>query len=89
MQIIIDNTYIKDLRQLPHAIQVQTALALERVAEARTFADIPHLKALKGVRHYFRIRVGNYRIGLYWNGVAFYVQRVGIRGSFYNTYPPN
>lgn len=88
MQLIIDNSYTKDLRRLPHVVQIQTALALERVVNAQTFADIPNIKALKGSPQYFRIRVGNYRIGLYWNGVAFYAQRIGVRGGFYTTYPP-
>jgi mRNA interferase RelE/StbE len=87
MRLIIDNSYIKDVRHLNHSTQIQAAEILEKIVNAQTFSEILHLKPLKGHPHYYRLRVGAYRIGLYWNGTAFFAQRIGRRGDFYKTYP--
>ena len=89
MRLIISNRYIRELRNINHVTQRQAAEALEQIGNAQTFSDIPHFKALKGHPNFYRIRVGNYRIGLYWNGETFYVERIGSRGDFYKTYPPD
>jgi mRNA interferase RelE/StbE len=36
---------------------------IEQVEAARTFQDIPNLKRLDAKRKYYRIRVGDYRVG--------------------------
>jgi mRNA interferase RelE/StbE len=88
MRLIIDKSYIKDVRHFNHTTQIQAAEALESILDAQTFSDIPHLKPLKGQLRHYRIRFGDYRIGLYWNGETFFAQRIGRRGDFYKTYPP-
>ena len=42
---------------------------------------------MQGYKNYYRIRVGNWRVGLFWNGVAFVIEDVGKRGDFYNRFP--
>jgi len=37
---------------------------IEAVETADSFALLPNLKPLKGSRNYFRVRIGDYRIGL-------------------------
>ena len=87
MQYQDTKDFRKELSGLPLAIQVQIIAALDKIEQAETFADIPHLKAMKGSPQYYRIRAGNYRIGLYWTGNFFYLQRVGVRGNFYKKFP--
>ena len=78
----------KSLTRLPKAIQIQVLEAIESIEEANTMNDIVNFKTLKGYRNYARIRVGNYRIGLFWDGAMFLIESVGTRGDFYKTYPP-
>ena len=78
----------KSLTRLPNAVQIQAIQAIENIEAATTFSDIPHFKALKGYRNYYRIRIGSYRIGLYWDSEMFLIESVGTRGDFYKTYPP-
>jgi mRNA-degrading endonuclease RelE of RelBE toxin-antitoxin system len=53
MRLIIDKSYIKDVRHLNHTAQTQAAEALESILDAQSFSDIPHLKPLKGqLPHY-------------------------------------
>ena len=58
----------KQLAKLPQADQLAVLDALDALDTAESFADMPNLKALKGYKNYFRIRVGNWRIGLFWDG---------------------
>ncbi len=89
MRLIISNRYIREMRNINRVTQYQAAEALEQLQNAQTFSDILHLKSLKGHPNYYRLRVGNYRIGLYWDGETFYAERIGSRGDFYKNYPPN
>jgi mRNA interferase RelE/StbE len=87
MQTIETRKYQKRLIKLPAQDQLAVIDALDAIEEATTFADIPNLKALQGYKNYFRLRVGNWRVGLFWNGTAFIVEDIGKRGDFYNHYP--
>lgn len=78
----------KNMAQLPNTVQIQAIQALETIEIATTFAEIPHLKPLKGHRNFYRIRIGAYRIGLHWDGRQFIIDRIGTRGDFYKMYPP-
>lgn len=87
MQTIETRKFQKKLAKLPEQDQLAVIDALDTIEEAITFADIVNLKALQGYKNYFRLRVGNIRIGLFWNGTAFIVEDVGKRGDFYNHFP--
>lgn len=87
MQTIETRKFQKKLAKLPAQDQLAFIDALDTIEEAITFADIVNLKALQGYKNYFRLRVGNIRIGLFWNGTAFIVEDVGKRGDFYNHFP--
>jgi mRNA interferase RelE/StbE len=77
----------KQLTKLPKNDQIAVMDALDTLDEAETFADIPNMKAMQGYKNYFRIRVGNWRIGLFWDGELFQIQDVGKRGDFYKRFP--
>jgi mRNA interferase RelE/StbE len=77
----------KQLTKLPKNDQIAVLDALDTLDEAETFADIPNMKAMQGYKNYFRIRVGNWRIGLFWDGELFQIQDVGKRGDFYKRFP--
>lgn len=58
-------SFLKDLR----AIKDRDLLArvneiIQAVEKAQTPQEIPTLKKLRGERNYFRIRIGDYRLGL-------------------------
>ena len=82
-------TFLKDLANLPLVYR-------ERI-EKLTFKDIPELdnifgsldiKKMQGYKDYYRIRVGNYRIGCKVdaeNSIIFY--RVKSRNDIYKVFP--
>lgn len=87
MQIVSSRKFQKYFEKLTEKEQINVIEAVNSIKIAETFGDITHLKALKGFKNYFRLRVGNLRIGLYWDGDAFEIQDVGKRGDFYNRFP--
>ena len=65
----------KDLKNLPKNIQEKIKkLVFEEIPNKNSLSEIPNVKKLKGVDSYYRIRVGEYRIGFkYENGkIVFY-----------------
>jgi mRNA interferase RelE/StbE len=88
MEINLSRPFQKEVRSLSAPVKIRVLAIIERVIEAETLADIPNLKIMEGAHDYYRIRLGNYRIGIYRradNVIEF--QRVGTRGGFYNRFP--
>lgn len=65
MKIRIDKSFVKDVDKITdkkilqnlnkHIIQLETS---------RSLTELPNVKKIKGYNSYFRIRIGNYRLGL-------------------------
>ena len=65
MKTEFTGSFLRDVRKLPNgAIREQVAGAMLTVEAAPDTRSVPHLKKLSGSGWYFRIRVGEYRIGL-------------------------
>lgn len=90
MRIEITKQFIKAASKLSSPTQKQVAEAIDNFKKASSLSEINHLKPLysKKNRTYYRIRVGEYRIGLQLIEGIYYFQTIDIRGDFYKTYPP-
>ena len=88
MLIQDSKAFRKELLNLPTETQLQVIKCLENIEKATTFSEISHLKKLKGHSEYFRVRLSNYRIGLFWTGQSFIAETIAVRGNFYKKYPP-
>jgi mRNA interferase RelE/StbE len=68
-------------------LKLEIATAVRAVIAANSLHDIPQLKKLSGFKTAFRIRTGNYRIGiLYQNGVIYFVA-FAHRKDIYKEFP--
>lgn len=88
MQIQPTERFGKMLLKLPQNIQREVLTSIENIQIATSFVDISHFKALKGYPNYYRVRIGQYRMGLYWDGLQFIAQKIATRGDFYKGFPP-
>jgi mRNA-degrading endonuclease RelE of RelBE toxin-antitoxin system len=81
--------FLKDLKKLKkqpvYAALYQ--LAFEILPTASSLQDLPNVKALTGTDNRYRIRVGNYRIGLEIKGETIQMMRVLHRREFYRYFP--
>jgi mRNA interferase RelE/StbE len=58
-------SFLADVKKLRDGkVQHSVAQVIKRVERAIALADIPSLKRLSGHHNYFRIRIGDWRIGL-------------------------
>ncbi|MFN6562348.1 MAG: type II toxin-antitoxin system RelE family toxin [Nostoc sp. ChiSLP01] len=82
-------SFIKDLKALKSTPYYETikTLAFEEVPQILTFEEITNLKKLQGYENAYRIRVGDYRIGLIFDGETVLFQRVLHRKDIYRYFP--
>ena len=65
MEIKIDKSFQKDTRRIKDkAILQKIANTIANIQRAQNFGDIKSIKKIKGTTSMYRIRIGNYRLGI-------------------------
>lgn len=65
MKVEFRSSFVKDLKSIKDkAVLSRLRDVIEGVERAKTASEVSNLKKLKGPANYFRIRLGNYRIGI-------------------------
>lgn len=65
MRITFRKSFTRDLKKIgDQDILDRVTKVLEEVEAARTLQEISALKKLRGGKHFYRIRVGDYRLGV-------------------------
>ena len=65
MNVRIDKSFERDIKRIRDKdLLVKIADTIEQVQGAANQKEIKNLKKLKGFQSYYRIRLGDYRIGL-------------------------
>lgn len=88
MKIVIDKSFEKDTNAIKDKnLLNRIADCIENVQKAETITKITNLKKLKGGSIYYRIRMGDYRIGIVIrNNVVTFV-RFLHRKDIYTSFP--
>ena len=82
-------SFIKDLKSLK-STPIYTKIkkfTFEDILSYQNLSDISNLKKLKGEDNFYRIRVGDYRIGFFLRGNTITFCRVLHRREFYRYFP--
>lgn len=88
MKVEVNNSFIKQFdksKQLQLKVAIKTAI--ESVISAKQLVDIPNIKKLKGARTAYRIRVGDYRIGIVYEQNTVYFMAFDHRRDIYKKFP--
>lgn len=65
MNVQFRASFVKDLRSINDKDTLRRIKeTVEQIEQAQDLGNIPNLKKLKGSGNYFRVRVGEYRIGM-------------------------
>jgi mRNA interferase RelE/StbE len=83
-------SFLKDLKALkstPIFEQIKD-LVFEEILNAADLQTIVNLKKSKGDDNAYRLRVGDYRIGFYFQGETITFARVLHRKDIYRYFPP-
>ena len=86
MNILIDKSFERDAKRLPIQVQQQLREVLEKLASATSLQEVSPTK-MEGAKNAYRIRFGNYRIGLYLEGTDLVLSRVLDRKDIYKFFP--
>ena len=88
MKVLVNKKFLKDLVTLPAKERAKIEKVVFTDASNYTsFAQIPHIGKLKGYRNYYKIRFGDYRIGLKYEDDILIFERVLHRKDIYRYYP--
>ena len=81
----------KFLKQVSKIKDKKLAKEIEKVIEASekaaSLSEINNLKKLKGHKDFYRIRLGDYRIGIYFNNGDFTFAAIDNRKDIYKYFP--
>ena len=65
MNVRIDKSFEKDIKKIKDKVLLaKIADTIEQVQASTNQEEIKNIKKLKGFQSYYRIRIGDYRIGL-------------------------
>ena len=82
-------SFIKDLKELkstPYYGSIKEFVFAE-IPQINNFEEITNIKKLQGYDQAYRIRIGDYRIGIIFDGETLIFQRVLHRKDIYRYFP--
>jgi len=89
LQILYRKSFLRDLKKikiLPVYEEIYN-LVFNELSHMQDINEISNVKSMKGFANYYRIRMGDYRIGIEFVGEYLEVIRVLHRKEFYRFFP--
>ncbi len=81
-------SFVKDLRNIRDKSTLKRIQkTIEHVEHAQSLADVTNLKKLKGGSNYYRVKVGDYRVGIIVEGNEVSFIRCLNRKEIYRYFP--
>ena len=88
MRVAFKRSFIRDMEKIRNqSLKDKVRQVIELVKQADSLQDIPHIRKLRGSERYYRIRLGNYRIGLAVDGNEVAFVRFLHRRDVYRYFP--
>jgi mRNA interferase RelE/StbE len=88
MNIEFKKSFLKDLKKLNNKNLKESIIeCIEHVESAENISKVKNLKKLTGYEVYYRIRVGDYRIGLKLEDETMYFVMIEHRKDIYKKFP--
>jgi mRNA interferase RelE/StbE len=88
MKVEFKAIFARDLKRIKDKeLLREVRLVIEGIESAQSVTEISHLKKLRVEGHYFRIRLGDYRIGLTMEGGTVIFVRFLHRSEVYRYFP--
>jgi len=88
LKVEFKESFLKDIKSIrDKSVLAKVKSAIESVELADTFGEITHLKKMRGSREYYRIRIGDFRIGTKLDGNTLIFIRCLNRKVIYRYFP--
>jgi mRNA interferase RelE/StbE len=88
MTVRVHKKFLKDLSGLPEKERKRVEdIVFNSSPKCKHYTELPGITKLKGFTDFYKIRVGNYRIGISISGDTVIFERVLHRKEIYRYYP--
>lgn len=88
MKVEFNDSFLKDLKAVrDKVVLAKVKKAIETIESAETLDQISNLKKMRGPRDYFRVRVGDFRLGLKLDNDTLIFIRFLNRKDIYRYFP--
>ena len=88
MKVEFKSSFVKDLKRVSDkGLKERLKETIEQVENAQKFQEIGSIKKLRGGERYYRIRIGDYRLGLVSDGNTVVFVRFLHRKDIYRHFP--
>lgn len=87
MNFIIRRSFEKDTLKLLLQVQKNIGEMITIIQKVKTLSEIPTCKKLTGYKNAYRIRIGMYRIGFFFEKNTIELTRVLARKDMYRFFP--
>ena len=88
MIVLIDKSLEKDVKKNSDTnLNKQLYKVILEIQKATNISELHNLKKLQGTQNYYRIRIGDYRLGLIINGNKVELIRLLHRKEIYRFFP--
>jgi len=88
MKVLFTKTFEKNIKEINDSKTKSDLLEIILVVKkANGLAEIPNLKKLKGYKFYYRIKLRDYRIGIYFEKDTIEFARFAHRKEIYRFFP--
>ena len=88
MKVEYKKSFLKDLKKLKNKILKKSILkCIEEVESSSNIRQITNLKKLTGYENHFRVKIGDYRIGLKLENDVMYFVVFNHRKDIYRGFP--
>ena len=88
MKVVFLNSFKKDLKKIKgKALKLKIKNCIINLEELNNFRDVKNCKKLSGSSSAYRIRIGDYRLGLYYKDNCIFLVRFLKRSDIYRVFP--
>jgi len=88
VQVVFKKAFFKDLERLPPNIRSDVQqIVFVQLPTLNHLHNLPNVKKLTGYEHYYRLRIGAYRLGFKYEAGMITVYRVLHRKEIYKYFP--
>ena len=90
MNVRFRNQFLKDLKKLKSkSLKQKISQIILHIEHTSSVGEIANAKTLKGESNYFRIRIGDYRLGFFYDksGNEIWMERFLHRKEIYKKFP--
>jgi mRNA interferase RelE/StbE len=88
MDVIFAKLFLKDIRNISDEnLKKEVLKAIFDFESAQNLVELSNIKKMKGHSEAYRLRIGNYRLGFYYEGFTIKLARFVKRESIYKLFP--